>query len=59
MSEIKKELIFLDEGDSHISKGEEYVITEDHSINDVVRFAINQLGGDKSDIQYLIDNFEA
>ena len=35
MAEIKKDLIKLEENFSHTSSGEEYVITEDHSINDV------------------------
>lgn len=58
MSEIKYDLIKLESGNKHVSEGEEYVITENHSINDVLRFCVEQLQGDKDEILYLLKNMD-
>lgn len=58
MAEIMRKLIPLNEGESHTSSGEEYVITEDHSISDVLRFALTQAGNDKSEIEYLLNTMD-
>ncbi|MEE9459642.1 MAG: hypothetical protein V3V84_07765 [Candidatus Bathyarchaeia archaeon] len=52
MSEIKRKLLKLDEGKSHTSQVEEYVITEDHSLCDVLRFVIDEIGVEES--KYLL-----
>ena len=40
IGEIKKKLIKLKEGDNYKATGEDYVITEDHTINDILRYLI-------------------
>jgi len=52
--EIKNELKKLNEGESHTSKGEEYVITENHSLNDVLRWLVDQSQGDKYEVTTLL-----
>ena len=52
--EIKTGLKKLNEGESHASKGGEYVITEDHSLNDVLRWLVDQSQGDKSEVTTLL-----
>lgn len=56
MTEIKKELLLLIEGEKYTSTGEDYVITENHSIADVLRFLITQC--DKSEILFILDNMD-
>jgi len=58
MSEIKKPLIQLGEGSTYTAQAGDYVITEDHSINDIIRFIYVQMGNDLSYLKYLVDNFE-
>jgi len=58
MSELKKDLIKLVYGTARIAKGEEHVITEDHSINDVLRWVVEQLQGDKSEVEFLLKNMD-
>lgn len=62
MSEIINKLIRLDDGECHKSNGEEYVITEDHSLNDVLRFVVEQLGVEteecRQEVIYLINNMD-
>ncbi len=41
MAEIKKSLIKLKEGEKYTATGEDYVITEDHTINDILRYLIS------------------
>jgi len=54
MAEIKKDLLRLNEHHTYTPSGEVYVITEDHSINDVVRWVLRQLQDDKSELEYLL-----
>lgn len=42
MPEIKKKLIKLSEGSNYRATGEAYVITEDHSLFDVLMFIVDQ-----------------
>lgn len=55
MSEIKTKLTELKEADFYTAKGDEYVITEDHSIADVLRHLISEAGGDADDIKYILN----
>ena len=57
MSEIKKPLIKLLDGSTYIAMDGDYVITEDHSVNDIIRFIYEQMGTDISELKYLVDNF--
>jgi len=44
MPEIKKDLVKLTEGEPYIPGPNEFVITDDHTISDVVRYAISCSG---------------
>ena len=57
MSEIIKEVKQLEEGGTHIAGCEDFLITEDHTINDVLRLLIKQAGG-KEDLVYLLDEMK-
>ena len=57
MGEIIKEVNKLEEGSTHIAGCEDFLITEDHTINDVLRFLIKQAGG-KEDLIYLLDEIK-
>lgn len=54
--EIKKELIKLEEGDPYVAGPDEYVITEDHTISDILRFCISQT--DKEEVTYLLETMD-
>jgi len=56
MSEIKKKLIKLREGEVYTASGEDYVITEGHTISDIIRYLVSC--DSKSGIIELIDNIE-
>ena len=49
--EVICEVKMLDEGCGYCPGPEEYVITEEHTISDIIRFAIKM--GDKEDVLYL------
>ena len=53
MSEIKTEIIKLQEGIPYIPKADEYLITEIHTCADILRFLVDQSGYE--DVKYLID----
>ena len=53
MSEIKKDLIKLSENDTYKATGNDYVITEDHTHADILRFIISDLGSAK-DVSFLL-----
>ena len=53
----RKDLILLGYGEEHKSVGEEYIITEDHTIADVVHWLVQQAGGTE-EIQYLLDEID-
>ena len=54
MAEIKKDLIPLVEGEAYTPGAGEFVVTDDHSIADVVRFAVSC--SDKEDVEFILDN---
>ena len=58
MGEIIRPLKHLDEGEPYTPKADEHVITEDHSISDVLRFVVEQLQGDTSEAIYLINTMD-
>lgn len=58
MSELKRDLTKLEEGKTHTAGADQYLITEDNSISDVLRFCVEQSGNDKSEVQYLLDTME-
>jgi pyoverdine/dityrosine biosynthesis protein Dit1 len=58
MSEIKKPLIKLVEGSVYTAGAEDYVITDDHTISDIIRFIYAECGNDISELKYLVDNFD-
>lgn len=49
MGEIKTQLAELAEGTTHLCGPDEYLITEDHTLADVVRWLIEQTGDDGDD----------
>ena len=51
MAEIKQDLIHLKEGESYTAKENDYVITDKHTLNDILRFAISC--SNKEEIRYL------
>ena len=42
MSEIKTDLIKLEEGQAYVAKVDDYVITDEHTLADIIRFMIAQ-----------------
>jgi len=59
VGEIKKDLIKLDEGKPYIAGADEYVITEAHTLSDILRFLIGCTGEDgHDDIQYLLNEYK-
>lgn len=52
--EIKTELIKLEEGSYWVEGEENYLITEEHTLTDIIRFAISQSSYDE--IKYLVDS---
>lgn len=59
MSEVKKDLIKLPEGKPYIAGPDEYVITEAHTLSDILRFLVGCAGKDgHEDIQYLLDEYK-
>ena len=59
MIEIKKELIELDCGVQYTPGESDYVITEDHSLADIIRFVVLMSGGDTEDARYILDTIDA
>jgi hypothetical protein len=55
MAEIKTELFEVEEGKPYIPGPDEVVITEKHTIADIVRYALKCACYDKSEIQYILD----
>lgn len=53
MPEIKRDLIKLVEGEPYSPGVNECVITESHSIADIIRYAISC--SDHADIKYIVD----
>ena len=64
MPEIKKELLKLVDGSTYSvgtsirrAVGDEYVITEDHTLADIFRFLVEQCGG-TTEIHFMLEEFE-
>lgn len=56
MSEIKTDLIKLTEGKQYVAGPDQYLITENHTLSDIIRFLIDQSGEDSwQEIHFLID----
>lgn len=58
MPEIKTKPIELKEGVPYIPKAGDVVFTENHTIADIVRYAIECSGGTLYEVQYVIDQEE-
>jgi hypothetical protein len=58
MSEIKKVLQPLTDYMTGVDLSEYYVITPNHTISDVLRHLVKELGGDKEEIKTLLDLLE-
>lgn len=54
MSEIKTPLIELEEGQIYKAKKNDFVITDDHTFSDIIRFLISQ-GCDKEEAMMLYE----
>jgi len=61
MSEIKKELFkvppgikYFASGKERVADGETFVITKDHTLSDILRFCIQQSGGDIDEIKTIL-----
>lgn len=56
MSEVKTEVNQLQEGIVYTPGPDEYLVTPNHTLSDLLRFCIDQAGSDgKSEVQYLLD----
>ena len=55
MAEICTELIMLQEGVTYTPETVEYVITENHTLSDILRFVMKQGSMDKQELKHLID----
>ena len=53
--EIKKPLIAMQSGQTHTAQGVEFVITEDNTFNDIMRWLVEQMDGDKSEVKNLLE----
>ena len=59
MAEIKKNLIKLEEGKTYTAGPDQYLITEEHTLSDVLRYLVGQAGPDGwEDIQYLLNEYK-
>ena len=56
MSEIKTKLFKLNEGQSYIAGREDYVITEQHTLTDILRHLVME--GGKEELVYLLKHLE-
>ena len=54
MSEIKKPVTKLMEGKIYMAAADDYLITEQHTIADIVRYLVDICGGTE-EIEYLLD----
>lgn len=54
MPEIRTPIIELEEGKTYTAKAGDFLITEKHSLSDVLRFLVDQVGVD--DIRYLLNH---
>lgn len=51
MAEVKTPLIFLEEGETHTADSDgAYVITENHTHSDILRYVVNDIGENALDI---------
>lgn len=56
MPEIIKDLVRLYKGDEHKATGEEYVIKEDHSIFDILRYLLTQC--DTTELKFFVEHLD-
>ena len=56
MGEIKKDLIHLSQGEMYKAGMDDYIITEDHTVSDIVRACIKWTS--KEEVIYLVENSE-
>lgn len=52
MAEVKTDLIKLIEGETYTAEAEDYLIKDDHTLSDIIRFCIEQ--SDLEEVKYLI-----
>jgi hypothetical protein len=58
MGEVKTDIIKLTEGEPHVASADDYLITENHTISDILRWLVNDVcGGDKSDIEFMLREY--
>ena len=55
MSEIKTEIVKLQEGKQYTAGCDEFLITENHNLSDILRFVIAQAGNDKDHIMSILE----
>jgi len=55
MAEICTELVILQEGVAYTPATVEYVITENHTLSDILRFVMKHGSMDKQELKHLID----
>lgn len=53
VSEIKTKLIQLESGQNYRATGDDFVITENHSFNDVCRWLVDQ--SSVEDVKYILE----
>lgn len=44
----------LVEGEAYVPGPDEYVVLPEHSIEDVLHYLLEEIGGDKEDLEYLL-----
>lgn len=55
MAEIKTPVVKATEGERHTFGPDEYLITENHTLSDILRFLLEQCGDDPSEILHMLE----
>lgn len=58
MSEIKTKVIQLEEGKQYTAGCDEYLISENHNLSDILRFVISQAGNDKAHVMAILETVD-
>lgn len=59
MAEIKTKVEKLEEEKPYTPGQDEYLITENHTISDIIRWLVTDVcNGDKGDIEFLLSEYE-
>lgn len=56
MPEVKTPLIHLAPGTVHTAGEEDYIITENHTLADILRFCVQHAGNDTNEIKAILEH---